>query len=175
MCDQTGFHERSREWYQYGLQGPHSGFVVSKRFKSHFRGARPAVAGPESAARPELSVDDGELGTVQLRLLGIDPHPILQVGKVRRGRLPIGYRSAQGIEECSLPGRIAIRVLGQLPRCRGAVLTGQCPPWPAPDTENFPEPAGVVLVDALPLCRYLVRKPDRVLSLGWGHKSVRIR
>ena len=90
---------------------------------------------------------------------------------MRRGCFPFGDRSAQGIEECSLPGRIAVRVLGQQPRCRGAVLTGQRPPWPAPGAENFPEPASVVLVDALPLCRYLVTKPDRVLSPGWGHQA----
>jgi len=91
-------------------------------------------------------------------------------GQVRRGRLPLIDRAAQSIKECSLPDRIAVRVLGQQPRRRGAVLTGQCPPRPAPDAEDFPEPSGVVLVNALPLCRYLVSKPDRMLSPRRGHQ-----
>lgn len=117
-----------------------------------------------------MSIGDGELGAAQLGLPGIDPDPILQVGQVRRGRLALVDRAAQGIQECSLPDMIAVGVLGQQPRRRGAVLADQRPPRPALGAEEFPEPPGVVLVDALPLCRYLVRQPDRVLSLGRGYQ-----
>ena len=89
---------------------------------------------------------------------------------MRRARLALVDRAAKGIQECSLPDRIALGVLGQQPCRRGAVLAGQRPPWPAPGAEEFPEPPGVVLVDALPLCRYLARQPDLVLSLGWGYQ-----
>ena len=69
---------------------------------------------------------------------------------MRRGRFPFIDRVAQGLQERSLPGRIAVGVLGQQPRRLGAVLTGQRPPRPAPGAEDFPEPPGVVLVGALP-------------------------
>lgn len=120
--------------------------------------------------RSGFSAGNGELGAVQLRLPGRYPHPILQVGQVRPGRLPLIDRAAQGIQECSLPNGIVVGVLGQQPRRRGAVFTGQRLPRPASGAEDFPEPPGVVLVDALPFCRYLVGKPDRVLSLGWGNQ-----
>jgi hypothetical protein len=110
--------------------GPHSGFVVSERFES---GCCAALVQPLrifNRVRPEFSAGDGELGAVQLRLPGIDPDPVLQV---RRGRLPLIDRAAPGIQECSLPDRIAVRVLGQQPCRRGAVLTGQCQPRPALD------------------------------------------
>ena len=65
-------------------------------------------------------------------------------------RPPLTNRDAQGIQECSPPDRIAVSVLGQQPRRRGVVLTGQRPPRPAPGAEDFPEPPGVVLAGALP-------------------------
>jgi hypothetical protein len=90
---------------------------------------------------------------------------------MRRGRLPVLDRVAQGLQECSLLGRIAVGVLGQQPRRLGAVLTDHRPPRPAPGVQNLPEPPRVVLVDALPLRRQLVREPERVLPRGRGHRG----
>jgi len=104
-------------------------------------------------AGPEFAFGHGELSAVQLRLPGIDPHPVLQVSQMRRGRLPFLDRVAQGLQERSLPGRIAVGVLGQQPRRLGAVLTDQRPPGPAPGGQNLPEPPRVVPVDAVPLRR----------------------
>jgi hypothetical protein len=122
-------------------------------------------------AGSEFALGHGELGAVQLRLVGIDPHPVLQVSQMRRGRLPAIDRVAQGLQERSLPGRIAVGVLGQQPRRLGAVLTDQRPPRPALGVQNLPEPPRVVLVDAVPLRRQLVREPERVLPRGRGHRG----
>jgi hypothetical protein len=143
--------------------------VVSERFKSGFGAALVQPLRLLNRVRPEFSAGDGELDAVQLRQPGIDPDPILQVGQVRRGRFPLIDCAAQGIQECPLPDRIVVRVLGQQPCRRGALLTGQRPPRPAPGADKFPEPPGVVLVDALPFCCYLIGKPDRVLTPGRGH------
>jgi hypothetical protein len=88
--------------------------------------------------RPEFSAGDGEPGSVQPGLPGMNPDPILQLGQARRGRLPLIDRAAQGIQECSLPDRIVVAMLGQQPRRRSAVLTGQRPPRPAPGAEQSP-------------------------------------
>jgi hypothetical protein len=52
------------------------------------------------------------------------------------------------------------------------LLLRRRPPRPAsaPGGENFSEPPRVVLVDALPLSRSLVEKPDCVLSPGYRHQ-----
>ena len=70
---------------------------------------------------------DDELGAVQLRLVGINPHPVLQVGQVGPGRLPLGDCAAQGTQEGSLLDGIVVCVLGQQPCRPGAFLTDQRP------------------------------------------------
>jgi hypothetical protein len=92
---------------------------------------------------PEFSVGNGELGAVQLRLARIDPQPVLQVGQVRPGRLPLIDCAAQGMQERSLPDGIVVSVLGQQPRRLGALVTDQRPPWPASGVEKFPKPPAV--------------------------------
>lgn len=150
--------------------GSHPGFVIGERFKSGFRAALIQPLPVLNRAGPEFSAGDGELSAVQLGLASIDAYPVLQVGQVRRRRVSLINRAAQGIQERSLPGGITVGVLGQQPRRPGTVLTGQRPPWPAPGAEKFAKPPGVFLIDALPLRRHLVREPGHVLSLRWGHQ-----
>jgi hypothetical protein len=149
------------------MMGLHSGFVVCKRFKSGFRSAFVQPLRFVNRVRPELSVGNGELGAVQLALPGIDPDPILQVGRMRRRRLALVDRTAQGVQECPLPGRIAVGMLGSSHAAAAAAASVR--PGQPPGDEDFPEPPGVILFDALPLCRHLLGQLDRVLPLGRGH------
>ena len=115
-------------------------------------------------------VGDGELGAVQLRLASINPHPVLEVGQVGPGRLPLADCAAQGVQERPLPDGIAVSVLGQQPCRPGALLTDQRPPRPAASAENFREPPRVFLIDALPLRCDLLREPDHMPARQRGHQ-----
>jgi hypothetical protein len=90
----------------------HSRFIVSERFKSGFGAALVQPFPVLNRGRPEFTVGDGELGAVQLRLVGINPHPVLQVGQVGPRRLPLGGCAAQGMQEGSLLDGIMVSVLG---------------------------------------------------------------
>ena len=129
--------------------GSHAGFVISERFKSGVRAALIQPLPILNRARPEFSVGDGELSAVQLRLASIDPHPVLQVGQVRRRRLPLIYCAAQGMQErCRTGSRSACWASSHaapVPSSPGSVRPGQ-----PPGVEKFAKPPGVSLIDAPP-------------------------
>ena len=60
----------------------HSRFIVSERLESGFCAALVQPFPILNRRRSEFTVGDGELRAIQLRLAGINPHPVLQVGQV---------------------------------------------------------------------------------------------
>jgi hypothetical protein len=67
---------------------------------------------------------DSELGAIQLRLPGVDSHPVFQVGQVCRGGFSRGDGVAQSVKKCPLQGWSAAGVLGEQECCLGSVLAG---------------------------------------------------
>jgi site-specific recombinase XerD len=76
--------------------------VVSEWFQPGLCPALVESPGILDRMRAQRPVGDGELGAVELRLPGIDPDPVLQVGQVRCRSLPSGDRGAQGVQERAL-------------------------------------------------------------------------
>jgi hypothetical protein len=110
---------------------PHAGFVVSEWFKPGLGPTLVESAGIFDRMRPERLPGESELGAVELRLPGIDPHSVFQVGQVRCGSLPPGDCCAQGLQEGALLDRVVVRVLGEQPGRLGCLsLTNVRPGHP---------------------------------------------
>lgn len=136
--------------------------VVRESFKASLCPALIESLSIFDRARLDRPVRDGELGAIKLRVPGVDPDSVLQVGQVCRGGLPLGDCRAQGVQECTLLNRVLVSVLRQQPRRLGRLFADERPSGPSPPGDLVSKPAGVVGIDALPLLAEAVREPTSV-------------
>ncbi len=144
------------------LSRPHPGFVVSEWFKARLCPALVESSGIFDGARPDRLAGNGELSAVELRLPGIDPDSVLQIGQVRRGSLSLGDCRAQGVQECALLNWVLVGVLGEEPCRLGCLVTDERPSWPSPAGDQVSKPLCVVIIDAVPLLAQAVGKSASV-------------
>jgi hypothetical protein len=144
------------------LSRAHAGLVVSEWFKPHLCPALVELPGIFDRAGPDRLAGAGELGTVELRLTGIDPDSVLEIGQVHRGSFPFGDRRAQRIQEYALLNGVLVGVLGEEPCRLGGLVTDEGPSWPSPAGDHFGKPPCVVIIDAVPLLAQHVGQPTSV-------------